>query len=278
MRTLVVPAALVGLALTVPLLAPSLGAARAAEECLGGPKYAAPQGGHWYYRVDRATHRHCWYVGAAGTKARSASSLREGSDRSVPPPAADADQPKRATFADVIASDDAPPAGSSIRWLDQPAAVIAGSPQPAASESTAQGDSASAAEQAPVPAEPLPAVQAASAPEPQPKGSGIGAMVAVIAGAALAAAVSVGVVARLRPAQPPSRTRTRPAFEEQNFDRSVLSAVAEAMAVPSPPVAPQAASMLPVEQAAPPPRPRGDRLDVEQRLERLLQEWERSAA
>jgi hypothetical protein len=36
---------------------------RAGDDCLAGPNTAAPQGSHWYYRVDRVTHRECWYVG-----------------------------------------------------------------------------------------------------------------------------------------------------------------------------------------------------------------------
>jgi hypothetical protein len=40
----------------------SLGTARAADECLSGPKGPTPAGGHWYYRIDHATKRHCWYV------------------------------------------------------------------------------------------------------------------------------------------------------------------------------------------------------------------------
>jgi hypothetical protein len=32
----------------------------AAETCLAAPKGAAPQGSHWYYRLDRATQRKCW--------------------------------------------------------------------------------------------------------------------------------------------------------------------------------------------------------------------------
>ena len=39
-------------------------AARAADDCLAGPKKdQTPQGGHWYYRIDHATKRHCWYLG-----------------------------------------------------------------------------------------------------------------------------------------------------------------------------------------------------------------------
>ena len=45
----------------------------AADECLSGPKGTAPQGSHWYYRVERSTGRHCWYLGAEGQKVRSVS-------------------------------------------------------------------------------------------------------------------------------------------------------------------------------------------------------------
>jgi F0F1-type ATP synthase membrane subunit c/vacuolar-type H+-ATPase subunit K len=33
-----------------------------AEECLSAPKAATPAGGHWRYRVERGTKRHCWYL------------------------------------------------------------------------------------------------------------------------------------------------------------------------------------------------------------------------
>jgi hypothetical protein len=34
-----------------------------AEDCLAGPNGASPPGRHWYYRIDRASHRKCWYLG-----------------------------------------------------------------------------------------------------------------------------------------------------------------------------------------------------------------------
>jgi hypothetical protein len=46
----------------------SSGAAPAAEECLSGPKAQTPHGAHWYYRIDHATKRHCWYLGEEGGK------------------------------------------------------------------------------------------------------------------------------------------------------------------------------------------------------------------
>ena len=46
-----------------PLTTVSHGAVPAADDCLSGPKGQTPSGGHWYYRIDRATKRHCWYLG-----------------------------------------------------------------------------------------------------------------------------------------------------------------------------------------------------------------------
>ena len=41
-----------------------------ADDCLTAPNSAAPQGSHWYYRLDRATQRKCWYVRAPGQPAQ----------------------------------------------------------------------------------------------------------------------------------------------------------------------------------------------------------------
>ena len=54
---------------STPLSTVSHGAAPAADECLSAPKGQVPQGGHWYYRIDRATKKHCWYVGDEREKA-----------------------------------------------------------------------------------------------------------------------------------------------------------------------------------------------------------------
>ena len=58
-----VSAIFVSLLAGAPLTTVSHGAVPAADDCLSGPKGQTPSGGHWYYRVDRATKRHCWYVG-----------------------------------------------------------------------------------------------------------------------------------------------------------------------------------------------------------------------
>ncbi len=46
-----------------PLTTVSHSAVPAANDCLSKPKGQAPEGSHWYYRVDRTSKRHCWYLG-----------------------------------------------------------------------------------------------------------------------------------------------------------------------------------------------------------------------
>jgi hypothetical protein len=53
-----------------------------AEGCLARPGSNAPQGRHWYYTLDRNTHRKCWILGSEGLKPRSRENL---SDDAVPP-------------------------------------------------------------------------------------------------------------------------------------------------------------------------------------------------
>ena len=54
-------------ALLVILVMP-VHASHAADDCLAKPNAEAPDGGHWYTHVDRATGRQCWYLGSAGRK------------------------------------------------------------------------------------------------------------------------------------------------------------------------------------------------------------------
>jgi hypothetical protein len=58
----IVPNAVVALA-AASVIAAGIGQARAAD-CLAAPNVASPPGQHWYYRIDRATRRHCWYLHA----------------------------------------------------------------------------------------------------------------------------------------------------------------------------------------------------------------------
>jgi hypothetical protein len=48
----------------------------AADGCAAKPGATAPQGEHWYYRLDRTEHRACWYLGPEGAKVAQAGAPR----------------------------------------------------------------------------------------------------------------------------------------------------------------------------------------------------------
>lgn len=45
-----------------PAVAATAPAATAADDCLAAPNRTSPTGTHWYYRIDRNSGRHCWYL------------------------------------------------------------------------------------------------------------------------------------------------------------------------------------------------------------------------
>jgi hypothetical protein len=104
---------------------------RAADDCLAKPNAPSPQGSHWYYRVDRATHRECWYLGAEGTKVRvrarqAGSPVRPPaphriSQPTVQPPSEAAEAaPAEIPAAIARTAEGDPPAALSVRWSGLP--------------------------------------------------------------------------------------------------------------------------------------------------------------
>ena len=55
--------------------------AKTADNCLSGPKGTIPAGHHWYYRIDRATKRQCWY----SREERDRTARATPQDRFLPP-------------------------------------------------------------------------------------------------------------------------------------------------------------------------------------------------
>lgn len=72
-----------------PLTTVTHGATAVADDCLAGPKGQAPQGAHWYYRVDRSTKRHCWYLADQHTP-RSQTTVANSAASTKPPQDAEA--------------------------------------------------------------------------------------------------------------------------------------------------------------------------------------------
>ena len=68
--TKILPALLVAVPTILCAAQPSFGEP-AGDMCRASPGAAAPQGQHWYYRVDRATKRHCWYLNTEGIHVHS---------------------------------------------------------------------------------------------------------------------------------------------------------------------------------------------------------------
>jgi len=66
-----VPASLMMVLATVVLGVQTSFAEPAADDCKTTPGSSAPPGQHWYYRINRSDQRHCWYLGAEGTKVRA---------------------------------------------------------------------------------------------------------------------------------------------------------------------------------------------------------------
>jgi hypothetical protein len=205
---------LIGALAGVTLVVATNGVARATEACLSGPKGAAPKGSHWYYRVDHATKRNCWYVRAEGEKpvASRNSPPSQASPQAetplqpsvanaraeagpvdlgqsnaaaterAPPAAVNSDQASDAPAADNGQSPVAP------RWLDRADAdtVTGSTPKP--------GDSG-ASVNPPAPSAAVAPLGAADARSVAPAGS-VPTLLLVIVGALAVAALFAGIIFR----------------------------------------------------------------------------------
>jgi hypothetical protein len=174
----------------IPLATISHGATPAADDCLSGPKDQAPQGSHWYYRIDHATKRHCWYLkdqkpsqSAAATPAPSTKPVSSDTEGATQRSIADAhaewpaqttiEQPKHSDgLAPAIAADApvaTPPAqalGSLVasRWPEQSETGSTAAPASTAGNTAVATPPNSDATPSPAPAGPTLAA-ADSAPE-----------------------------------------------------------------------------------------------------------------
>src|SRR5215472_3315867 len=101
------------------------------DECRAKPDGSSPAGLHWYYRVDRANNRHCWYLHEQGMRVHSLVSptLRSSDKRNdtvaeqvreAPPPVTSIEQPdyeQSATTTEQSSAD------FTARWVDLPRSV-----------------------------------------------------------------------------------------------------------------------------------------------------------
>jgi hypothetical protein len=170
-----VTAILIGSLASVTLVVAMNGVAYAADNCLPGPKGAAPKGSHWYYRVDHATKRNCWYVRAEGEKpvASQSSSVSRASphaETALRPSIANARaeaSPAEIGQSNAIAAMPVPSADTTAdnpqstvesRWLDEPSADSKNPSGSRPADSVANGDSAPPVAEVPLAAADMPSV------------------------------------------------------------------------------------------------------------------------
>jgi hypothetical protein len=129
-----------------PLTTVTHGATTVADDCLSGPKGQAQQGAHWYYRVDRSTKRHCWYLADQHTP-RSQTAAANSSASTKPAQDAEAAMQQsvanahaelpadgtRTENSDNAATQVAPTQGSLVasRWPDPYSSAPEATPSPA---------------------------------------------------------------------------------------------------------------------------------------------------
>jgi hypothetical protein len=290
--------------------------AKASDNCLAAPKGAAPAGGHWYYRFDRASKRQCWYIGEEKER-----STRAAPSESSPPPAAAANsappQPgvsARKSIANARAEFTAPtpaaapnagvnvaPRKSRAVTDDGPRAIAPDASPPTAAVTPRWPDSsvvsspnelklaaANLPENAPAEAETAPQqnivpVTPAAANLPPPKPSGSMQMLLLVMVGALALASLIGsAVFRLG-------RRRSPARQTKDGRRAIWRTV-DTDRRRSPPLSPDEEVAVrrhaaPRVRADAAPRRRADaaydpraRDDAERRLAEMLQRLARSAA
>jgi hypothetical protein len=117
----------------------------AAADCIASPRVQAPKGSHWYYRMDRITHRRCWFMGPAGAPV-----IRHAASPQARPPAAASRWP--AVEPVLESGQDAEAVSAFLRWLELPKQPPSNTPAP---ESTGNGDSDDLPNQVPQEAAPV---------------------------------------------------------------------------------------------------------------------------
>jgi len=131
----------------------------AAEECLSKPNSSAPQGQHWYYRMDHTNGRQCWRLGPVGLRVQKTATATEKRSAAAAASETSARAPRPVTTDHASAETAAPAAAAPAYWLDasrllnQSSTVPPAVQQPSFEErSTGSSDSAPTAEGSPAPA------------------------------------------------------------------------------------------------------------------------------
>jgi len=132
--------------------------ANAASDCLASPKGVAPQGQHWFYRLERSTKRQCWYLRAEGGKdsAKTTQSAQAATDTTT----ADTSAPQQRSVQDARAEYLTPQSTAAPAVLAQA--------KPAPTQQAASPTADSNAQQPAIAARWPDATATSPAPQPEP--------------------------------------------------------------------------------------------------------------
>jgi hypothetical protein len=289
------------LAMLIAAMAGATGAARG-EDCLAGPNALAPQGSHWFYRLDRASHRKCWYLGDA--KRRRASTQTNTVRRGVAPPP---EAPDVAPAPQAALREPPPDPGFGTRWPDaapapaivagpraEPARIVASAtpvPQPLG----ARPVPTERVRNEPAPPKPETAKPQAAAPAPAAASDAHGGLPAALFRIALLLAVVGTILVRARrrmiafsvpraqrstqwcAADPGSRSMWTPDQRRTVPLRFTLRRIRGASDIAAATLQPAIDPLVPEPPGSKSPGVEAVP-DVEQSLRRLLAAWERRAA
>jgi len=232
----------------IPFATMTHGETAPSDGCLATPKAETPPGSHWFYRVDHASKRNCWYLRAEGGQAQAVpqNTSPAPSAPSAKPSVADAHAELRAQAsregspAVSPAAAASPPANTqrSTPWPATPPAEAAPAPatprwpEPAVASPVPSSAAPATANPADNPSQVsanLPVAAAASAPADPPTSVHLGIIpgliVAAIGALAFAIAVAALIARRRRVRLPRHRKMSRaraPVWEMTDDDRIVL--------------------------------------------------------
>jgi hypothetical protein len=262
----------------------------AAENCLAKPNAAPPQGSHWYYRVDQAGNRRCWFLAPQDATPRQASSPKPAPN----PPPKRASQPK----ATATAAASAQPVA---REMDPTTTYAMLSPALPTSTNAVDGEQASASNSAPGepaamhPEDEMPLIWPVLSPAeltaaewPPGLAARWGPMLAYVA-AALALVMIVRkvfrlfAVRRLRRRRMALREQWNQELQARRQGEPVSPAFPDMVAAPRPAQHRRKSVAVPrIAEIAHPPAderdPDHEALDVEESLQQFLPRWRRVAA
>lgn len=241
----------VGILASLSLVTMARGETATAETCLAAPKGETPQGSHWYYRIDRASKRNCWYLRReiGGMPQATVQNSAPAQAPSPKPSVVDAhaefraqptreDNPVVSQTANAASSDpwpaplpaEKPTATVATRWPDPQLATATANAGTVVADATPVASAPLGATTPPVVASPPSQAPAATAPATPSADSAVSVrpetIQTLIAGAlgALACAGIAAFISRRRRIRSLRREEARgPAWETTGDDRIILS-------------------------------------------------------